>query len=247
MTPTIVPDPGRVPTGADALAISNLVKNYGGLRPLRVRRLVVGPGQIVSVRGFDPIQAEVMIGLATGAILPDEGEVVIFGEPTSILETSERWLASLDRIGLVSVRTVLVDALSVAQNIAVPLTLELDPLPEPVRGEVRRLAAEAGIDETSFDSKAGAVPPPVRARVHLARALAMKPRLLLLEHASAALAEGDAPVFGTSVSRVATRRGLSVLALTADPRFAKALGGRKMSWTAASGEVRGAGGWARWF
>ena len=233
--------------GRAILAVRDVVKDYRGLRPLRVRRLVVREGEIVSVLGFDAVEAEVMVGLATGGVLPDQGDVAIFGEPTAAIDTPERWLESLDRIGLVSGRTVLIDELSVAQNIAVPLTLDLDPIAEPVRREVSRLAADAGIDAASRDHRVGDVPPDVRARVHVARALALQPRLLLLEHATAALPPGGGTAFGTLVSRLAKTRGLSVLALTADERFAAALGGRRMSWTAATGDVRSVRGWARWF
>jgi ABC-type uncharacterized transport system ATPase subunit len=232
---------------AAVIAIRDVVKNYRGLRPLRVRSLVVGEGEIVSVLGFDAVQAEVMVGLATGAVLPDEGEVAIFAEPTATIDTPDRWLDSLDRIGLVSGRTVLIDELSVAQNIAVPLTLDVDPLAEPFRQEIGRLAGSAGIDTASLDRRVADVPADVRARVHLARALALKPRLLLLEHATATLTAGEGPAFGTVVSRIATARRLSVLALTADEPFAKALGGRRMSWTGATGEVRRVRGWARRF
>lgn len=234
-------------TGAGAVAITGLVKEHGGLRPLRLTGLAVETGEIVSVLGFDAAQAEVVVGLVTGAMLPDEGEVRVFGVPTTALETPEQWLDSLDRIGLVSTRIVLLDELSVAQNIAVPLTLDLDPLAGPVRDEVRRLAADAAIDGADLDRSARDVSQGVRVRTHLARALALKPRLLLLEHASATLAPHEATAFAAAVARVSRGRGLSILALTGDERFARRLGGRRLSWLPATGEVRTVRGWPRGF
>jgi putative ABC transport system ATP-binding protein len=227
--------------------VSKLVSRHGGLRPLRLAGLTVAAGEIVSVRGFDAVQAETVVGLVTGAILPDDGEVVIFGEPTTAVSTPDQWLASLDRIGLVSARAPLLAELSVGQNIAVPLTLDLDPLPAPTRDDVRRLASDAGVDDRDLDRRAGDVGTAVRIRTHLARALALKPLVLLLEHASASLDRADAAAFGQIVSRIARSAGLSVLALTSDDRFAAALGGRRMSWQAASGDVLRVRGWARWF
>ena len=58
-------------------------KEYGGLRPLRIAELRVAAGERVAILGFDQPSAEVFVNLATGATLPDAGEVSVFGRATS--------------------------------------------------------------------------------------------------------------------------------------------------------------------
>jgi len=53
--------------------VSDVVKHYQGLRPLRVRNLRVSRGQPVSLFGFDKTASEVLVNLITGSSLPDSG------------------------------------------------------------------------------------------------------------------------------------------------------------------------------
>ena len=77
---------------AAVLEFAGASKAYGGLRPLRIARLRVAAGDRVALLGFDQPTAEVFVNLATGATLPDAGEVSIFGLPTRAIEDSADWL-----------------------------------------------------------------------------------------------------------------------------------------------------------
>ena len=118
---------------AAVLEFAGVSKNYGGLRPLRIAELRVPAGDRVAILGFDQPTAEVFVNLATGATLPEAGDVSIFGLPTRKIEDSADWLATVDRFGIVSERAVLLDALTVIQNLAMPFTLEIEPPPDAVR------------------------------------------------------------------------------------------------------------------
>ena len=115
------------------LELSEVAKDYRGLRPPRIARLAVAPDDVVAIVGMDQAAAEVFISLVTGATLPDCGEVRIFGRPSAAISDSPDWLAVVDRFGIVSERAVLLDAFSVVQNLAVPFTLEIEPLREEIR------------------------------------------------------------------------------------------------------------------
>src|SRR5947207_6770885 len=117
--------------------LTALSKDYHGLRPLRIEKLNLAAGELVAILGLDQPMAETFVNLVTGATLPDRGEVKVFGRPTSAIDDSADWLAVVDRFGIVSERAVLLDSLSVIQNLAIPFTLDIDPLP----GDVRERAA----------------------------------------------------------------------------------------------------------
>jgi ABC-type molybdate transport system ATPase subunit len=116
-------------TAAPVLEIRDLSKSYGGLRPLRIR---TWPSAWVSawpIRGIDASAAELLVNLVTGATLADHGQVRIEGRSTADIADGDEWLASLDRFGIVSSRAVLLEGATVAQNLAMPFTLEIDPVP----------------------------------------------------------------------------------------------------------------------
>jgi len=223
------------------LEIKGLKKDYQALRPLRIAQLTVLPGDVIVIGGIDSPGAETFVNLVTGATLPDEGEVLLFDRNTREIVDSEAWLKSLDGIGMITVRGVLIGMFSVLQNIALSLTLEVDPIDPRVVPQAGALARAVGIDEAQFDLPAGQLPLEVQMRVHLARSLALEPKILIAEHASAALPRESVSQFGADLARVAQSRGLALIAITADEVFAKAIGGRRVELVPASGELRAPG------
>jgi ABC-type transporter Mla maintaining outer membrane lipid asymmetry ATPase subunit MlaF len=219
-------------------------KGYGGLRPLRVADLRVGAGEQVAILGFDQPSAEVFVNLATGATLPDAGEVRLFGRPTSAIADSADWLSTIDRIGIVSDRAVLLEQLTVVQNLAIPFTLQIEPPPDAERARAAALAREVGIGEASWDAALSSLDVTVAARVRVGRAIALDPAVVLLEHASARVPRAAVAALGAGIRRLAERRGLAVVAVTADHVFATAVAPRVLTLEPATGRLRERGrGW----
>ena len=71
-------------TTEPVVEVSDVTKQYGALRPLRIARLQVLAGEQVAIVGLDQPAAEVFISLLTGAGLPDSGSVHVFGRATRI-------------------------------------------------------------------------------------------------------------------------------------------------------------------
>lgn len=224
--------------GTDHVVFTNVEKQYGGLRPLRVRDLRVAGGRVTMLIGLDRPAAEVFVNLVTGATLPDKGEVHSLGRPTSAILNSDDWLLFVERFGIVSDRIVLLDAMTVAQNLAISFDLNLEPVPPSIMARVVALAAEVGIDMDALETRVADGPPLLRAQVHLARALAFDPAVLLLEHPTANLSADDAKLYASIVKAAAERRNLTTMGLLMDEKFAKATGGRLMFWQPATGEMR---------
>ena len=222
-----------------ALVLTDVEKQYGGLRPLRVRNLRVAAGSVTMLIGFDRAAAEVLVNLVTGASLPDKGEVASLGRPTNAIANSDEWLAFVERFGIVSDRIVLLETMTVAQNLAISFDLALDPVPPGVMARVMPLASEAGIEAESLDSRVADASPLLRSKIYLARALAFDPSILVLEHPTANLSSDEAKAFAAVVSRVSIDRSLTTIGLLMDEKFAKSTGGRLLIWEPATGAVRG--------
>lgn len=212
-------------TAPALVELTGVVKHYQALRPLRIADLRLGAGAIVSIDGLDAPAAEVLVSLITAAYRPDEGEVRLFGAATADITDYDGWLAMLDGVGLVTERAVLLDQCTVAQNLALPFTLEIEPIRDDVLPQVLALAREVGIAEPRLDTRVGGVDADTVQRVRVGRALALGPKLVVAEHPSAPLPRAVVAAFAKDLARVVAQRGATLLSLSADREFTRALGG----------------------
>jgi len=221
------------------LEIRDLTKQYSGLRPLRIRELSLGAGERVTIGGLDAGAGELLVNLVTGASLPDQGEVRVFGARTADIANGDAWLDLLERFGIVSPRAVLLEGSTLLQNLAMPFTLAIDPVPADVAARVEALAKECGLDPDRWlPVRAGDLPADVRVLAHLARALASGPDLIVVEHPTAEVAaEARAPLAST-VARACEARRVTTLILTNDEAFAKAVAPRNLRLDGATGQLK---------
>ena len=229
------------------VTVQKLTKNYQALRPLRIDSLALVRAGVVSLIGLDAPAAEMLVGLLTGAVLPDSGDIHLFGKSTRDVTDSDAWLEMLDDVGIVTDRAVLIAQFSVEQNIALPFTLQVDPIAAEMRPRIARLAAEVGLEAAVLPRPVAQAPPEIVARVRLARALALNPIVLVAEHPTASLPRQHVKDFADTIARLARDRQLSVLAITADETFASALGGQVLLHEPATGALRPRSAWRKIF
>ena len=152
------------------LQLRDVTQDYGGLRPLRIKSLDVRAGQRLAIMGLDQGAAEVLVNLMIGSTTPRTGGVHAFGRATTDIPDSDAWLAALRHYGLLGMRTVLIEQLTVEQNLAIPLTLDVDPLPDRFNATERALGAEIGLAD-QLDRRPAELRPLDAQRLRLGRAL----------------------------------------------------------------------------
>jgi ABC-type lipoprotein export system ATPase subunit len=233
-----------MPESIDALQLKDVEKQYGALRPLRVRDLNIPGCSLTSLVGLDEPAAETFVNLITGATLPEKGRVQTLGQDTASIANADEWLRFIERIAFISRRIVLLETMTVAQNLALPFDLQLDPIPPEIVARVESLAEEAHIDTSTLRMPMTEASGLLRARVRLARALALQPEMLLVEHPSAELSSDEGPALAKSLKEISEDRALTTVTLTMDEKFAKALGGRLLVWQPATGDFHAR---RRWF
>ena len=198
----------------------------------------------VALTGIDQVAAQVLADLITGATLPDTGTITVFGRPTSSLADGADWLSLIERIGIVSERAVLLDALTVIQNLAMPFSLDIEPPPPELRERAAALAAEVGLADGTWDQPVASLDAAGHLRVRVGRALALDPALLLWEHPSAALPRDQVIPAATAMRKVLQARNVASLSLTADLEYASAAADTVWTLDAATGRVHaGRRGW----
>jgi ABC-type lipoprotein export system ATPase subunit len=234
-------------TSVAAIDLRGVQKDYRALRPLRIKSLEVREGESVALLGLDRAAAEVLVNLITAATVPDAGEVRIFGRATADIRDPESWLTALDDFAILSERAIVLDNMTVEQNLTMPLTMALHDVGPAVRAKVEALAAEVGLAHDDLPRPVAALNSSGRLRLRLGRALAPHPRIILSEHPNAMLEPAEVASFAADYARIIRGRGISSLVLTADSGFAAAVAERTLTLQPATGELKPISVWRRLF
>jgi ABC-type lipoprotein export system ATPase subunit len=162
----------------------------------------------------------------------------VFGESTATITDRESWMRVLDRFGLISERSVLLDQLTAGQNLAMPLSLEVHSMSDGLRSDVDRLSEEVRLTREVLSRRLGELSSAARLRIRLGRALALAPEVLLAEHPNATITATEAREFAADLARISRSRGLGTLVMTADRKFAHAVAKQVLELVPASGDLR---------
>jgi ABC-type branched-subunit amino acid transport system ATPase component len=183
-------------------------KHFDGVTALDEVDLSVEPGEIVGVIGPNGSGKSTLVNVISGFLPPDGGDVLLGGRSLSGLPPT-----AVRRMGLA--RTFqnlrLIEPISVLDNLLVGMHLKYTrnadrywqwlpatfggPRARRVDREARRLAdrllGQVGLADKA-DEKVGNLPYGQKKRLELARAIALEPRMLLLDEPTAGLEPGEA-------------------------------------------------------
>jgi len=214
------PDRGTMATGTDAtLRVSGVTVRFGGLTALEDVSLEVAPGEVVGVIGPNGAGKTTLFNVICGFVRPDEGSVEWRGMPLE--RTRPHQLAGMGIArtlqgvglfgGLSAVENVMVGANRFARSGFASAVLGLPRSDRDDRG-LREAAMEQldalGVADVA-DTLPGSLPYPVAKRVALARALAARPELLLLDEPAGGLGGEDMSELGERIGALGS--GIGVL------------------------------------
>ena len=203
------------------LAVQRLTIRFGGVTALEDVSFEVARGAICGLIGPNGAGKTTLFNCISRLYDPAAGSIMFDGRPLASVARHE--LASLgvartfQNVALFSTMTVRenvrVGAHAIAGGGILANALSL-PL---ARREERRIAerADALIEEFSLkgvaDRPAGALPFGVRKRVELARALANRPKLLLLDEPAGGLNHSEVDGLADEIRAIRDRRGVTIL------------------------------------
>jgi len=158
------------------LEVRHLSKRFGGLQAVRDLSFVVEPGEIVALIGPNGAGKTTVFGLVSGFLDPDTGEITFRGRSIRGLRPHR-----VNALGLARTFQIMrpFPRLSVARNVMIA-TLGRHPDPREAEARAHALLAQVGLDARAAVA-AGALTLAERKRLEIARALAARPQLLLLD------------------------------------------------------------------
>jgi ABC-type lipoprotein export system ATPase subunit len=171
------------PEGSSYIRVERVTKVYerdnGTVYALRGVSFAVGKGELVGLMGPSGSGKSTLLNLLGGLDRPTEGRVIVEATDIGKLSSDALALYRRDRIGFVFQSSYLIPALTVYENVALPL------VPLPLSEEEKRERVERALEECNIAHRAGHLPGELsggeQQRAAVARALVNDPELLLAD------------------------------------------------------------------
>lgn len=201
--------------GADApmIRVRGLTVGFDAQTVLEGIDLDIRRGEILAIVGGSGTGKSVLMRAILGLVSPRAGEIEAFGQKVGphgpTVEMEKRW-------GVLFQFGALFSALTVTQNVEIPMREFLD-LPGRLVRSLSRLKVElVGLSETDGDKYPAELSGGMIKRAALARALALDPEILFLDEPTAGLDPIAASAFDALIADLRKTLGLTVVMVTHD-------------------------------
>jgi phospholipid/cholesterol/gamma-HCH transport system ATP-binding protein len=189
-------------------------KAFGALTVLDRVSVTLPRGLTTVVVGPSGTGKSTLIKLLTGLIKPDQGVVKVDGVDVATLNRAQL-MAMRQKFGMLFQDGALFHGLTVEQNVAFPLRHHLKLTREEERARVEAALAEVGLPGLGArrpDELSGGQ----RKRVGLARALVMKPQIVLFDEPTSGLDPVTSAAIDELIVNTRARLGLTFIVITHD-------------------------------
>jgi ABC-type branched-subunit amino acid transport system ATPase component len=198
---------------APLLEVTGVAKHFRGVKALDGVSLRVMPREIVGLIGPNGSGKTTLLNVVGGVLRPTAGAIAVDGRPATGKAVHE--IASLG-IGRTFQQIRLFRGLSVADNVAVGAVARR--LGQDGRRRIPRILARARLaDQASWP--AGMLAYGQQRRAEIARALAGRPRLLLLDEPAAGMNEAESDALLVTLRAIRDEEGCAILIVDHDLRL----------------------------
>jgi branched-chain amino acid transport system ATP-binding protein len=209
---------------AERLEIRDIGISFGGIRAASGVSLVAHPGRVTSIIGPNGAGKTTVLNMIGGFYRPDSGSIRLGARE---IAAAPAWQVARAGIARTYQTTKLFESMSVIDNVLVALRCgRLGGLLTHAAVAADLRAAEALIAFAGYRGplagRAGDLPHVDRRLVEIARALAMRPRVLLLDEPAAGLMHADKDALSRLIRKIADL-GIAVILVEHDMRLVMAI------------------------
>jgi ribose transport system ATP-binding protein len=167
-----------------ALRLTEVRKSFGAVRALKGVTLEVRAGEVHALLGENGAGKSTLMAVAAGSLQPDEGTVEIAG---ATLDTASPSAAQALGLGVVYQHPALAEDLTVVENMLLSMPRKLRPSYGKAPGWAREALATIGAEKIDVGSRISELTAAETQLVEIAKALALDPKVLILDEPTAAL------------------------------------------------------------
>jgi ribose transport system ATP-binding protein len=191
------------------MVLSEISKHYDGVAALTGVSLDIRPGEVHALLGENGAGKSTLMGVASGTTAPDAGTITMYGE---LLDGLSPATATQQGIAMVHQHPAVLPDMTVAENIrvAVPASV-LGPRREQT-ATMRRMLGDVA-STAHLEDRVGSLTVAQKHLLELAKALVLKPRLLILDEPTAPLGRDAVELLFARV-RKAADEGTAVVYIT---------------------------------
>ncbi len=197
------------------ISVRNLSKGFEQQIVFDKLSLDVFRGEVLGIVGGSGTGKSVLMRCITGLMPYKKGTIEIFGKDVEALSQSER-IAMDTRLGVLFQDGALFGALTVLQNIQVPMREHLD-MPKSMMDELALIKLKmVGLPANAAYKFPSELSGGMRKRAGLARALALDPEIVFLDEPTSGLDPIGAAAFDRLIRQLQSTLGLTVYMVTHD-------------------------------
>src|ERR1700712_3425998 len=167
-----------------ALRLTDVRKSFGAVRALKGVTLEVRAGEVHALLGENGAGKSTLMAVAAGSLQPDEGTVEIAG---ATLDTASPSAAQALGLGVVYQHPALAEDLTVVENMLLSMPRKLRPSHSKAPRWAREALATIGAEQIDVGSRISELTAAETQLVEIAKALALDPKVLILDEPTAAL------------------------------------------------------------
>jgi phospholipid/cholesterol/gamma-HCH transport system ATP-binding protein len=206
------------------ISARGLVKRLGNRAVLAGIDLDVTDGETVVLLGRSGQGKSVFLKHVIGLMRPDEGSLSVLGEDVT-RANGTTWNKLRRQVAMVFQNAALFDSMTVGENVALGLRHQGRMKEPEIEARVLECLGFVGLEET-VGLKPASLSGGMRKRVGIARAIALRPRLLLYDEPTSGLDPVTSDVINRLVRRLQKEQSMTSVVVTHDMQSAYTIGDR---------------------
>jgi len=193
-------------TNLPVLSLQRICKRFGAVVVAHEIDLVLGEGEALGIIGPNGAGKSTLFGIASGTVVPDSGAVVFKGIDITRFSPERRCRLGIGRSFQIPQPF---DGMSVFENLVVAAAFGSERSERAVYADCVELIEHCALADKA-NRTAGSLTLLDRKRLELARALATRPRVLLLDEVAGGLTEHECTAL-VELIRNTHRSGVSII------------------------------------